>query len=219
MTPTEPAAPAEVDAFGLTETGKVRSENQDRAGTWADSAPEVVREQGRLFVVCDGMGGHASGEEPFFHGLQFFQDFFHREDRFPPGYPRQGHLQDEPGKGGPGRSTKAKEEKYRAVFAETITEDKFKACCLQIFMDAIGKKLDQDGKMIVDSSSTPSTRVNAFTRIAAYALGRPIQPILVDSAEGDILAIFREMPNDKLDEIIAEARRILEKNSANARHD
>lgn len=121
--------------------------------------------------------------------------------------------------GGPGRPAKAKEEKYRAVFSETITPDKFKACCLQIFMDAIGKKLDQDGKMIDDSTSTPSSRVNAFARIAAYALGRPIQPILVDSAEGDILAIFREMPDDKLDEIIAEARRILEKNSANTDND
>lgn len=122
-------------------------------------------------------------------------------------------------RGGPGRSAKAKEEKYRTVFSETITADKFKASCLQLWMDSVGKKLAPDGKMIDDSTSTPAMRVNAFARIAAYALGRPIQPILVDSAEGDILAIFRELDNDKLDQIIAEAQRILAKNSANASND
>lgn len=117
-------------------------------------------------------------------------------------------------KGGPGRATKAKEEKYRAVFAEVVNPDKFKASCLQLWMDSVGKKLDKEGKMIEDADSTPSTRVNAFARIAAYALGRPIQPILVDSAEGDILAIFREMDDQKLDEIISEAQRILEKSTS-----
>lgn len=117
-------------------------------------------------------------------------------------------------KGGPGRSTKFKEEKYRTIFSEVVNPEKFRASCLQVWMDSVGKKLDKDGKMIDDSNSTPATRVNAFARIAAYALGRPIQPILVDSAEGDILAIFREMDNDKLDQIIAEAQRILEKSTA-----
>jgi hypothetical protein len=122
-------------------------------------------------------------------------------------------------KGGPGRSTKSREEKYRTVFSEVINSEKFRASCLQVWMGSVGKKFDKDGKMVDDSNSTPATRVNAFARIAAYALGRPIQPILVDSAEGDILAIFRELDNDKLDQIIAEAQRILEKNSANTRND
>ena len=39
-------------------------------------------------------------------------------------------------KGGPGRSAKAKEEKYRAIFSETITPEKFKASCLQLWMDS-----------------------------------------------------------------------------------
>ena len=111
--------------------------------------------------------------------------------------------------GGPGRAAKAKEEKYRVAFAEVVDAEKFRASCLQVWLDSIGKKLNADGKMIDDADSTPATRVNAFSRIAAYALGRPIQPVLVDAAEGDILAIFREMSEEKLDQIIGEAQRVL----------
>ena len=112
-------------------------------------------------------------------------------------------------RGGPGRTAKAKEEKYRGIFTEVVDAEKFRASCLQVWLDSIGKKLDKDGKMIEDADSTPATRVNAFSRIAAYALGRPIQPVLLDSAEGDILAIFREMSEEKLDQIIGEAQRVL----------
>ena len=112
-------------------------------------------------------------------------------------------------RGGPGRAAKAKEEKYRVAFAEVVDAEKFRASCLQVWLDSIGKKLDKDGKMIEDADSTPATRVNAFSRIAAYALGRSIQPVLLDSAEGDILAIFREMSEEKLDQIIGEAQRVL----------
>ena len=113
-------------------------------------------------------------------------------------------------RGGPGRAARAKEEKYRLAFAEVVDAEKFRASCLQVWLDSIGKKLDKDGKMIEDADSTPATRVNAFSRIAAYALGRPIQPVLLDSAEGDILAIFREMSEEKLDQIIGEAQRVLD---------
>ena len=112
-------------------------------------------------------------------------------------------------RGGPGRAAKAKEEKYRGIFTEVVDAEKFRASCLQVWLDSIGKKLDKDGKMIEDADSTPATRVNAFSRIAAYALGRSIQPVLLDSAEGDILAIFREMSEEKLDQIIGEAQRVL----------
>lgn len=111
-------------------------------------------------------------------------------------------------KGGPGRSTKAREEKYRAIFAEVINPEKFKASCLQIWLDSVGKRLDKDGKMIEDTDSTPATRVNAFSRIAGYVLGKPIQPVLVDSAAGDVLAIFQEMSDEQLDAIIEEAHRV-----------
>lgn len=37
-----------------TDVGQVRSENQDAFGLWPEGSP-------RLFIVCDGMGGHEAG--------------------------------------------------------------------------------------------------------------------------------------------------------------
>lgn len=34
--------------------------------------------------------------------------------------------------GGPGRPPKAHEDKYRNIFSETITPEKFRASCLQV---------------------------------------------------------------------------------------
>ncbi len=49
-TPTLPVS----DSFGMTDVGLVRSANED--SVWFD--PDI-----ELFVVADGMGGHAAGEE------------------------------------------------------------------------------------------------------------------------------------------------------------
>ena len=49
-TPTFPVS----DSFGMTDVGLVRSANED--SVWYD--PEI-----ELFIVADGMGGHAAGEE------------------------------------------------------------------------------------------------------------------------------------------------------------
>jgi len=113
-------------------------------------------------------------------------------------------------KGGPGRPAKTHEEKYRRIFSETITLERFRASCHQLWLDSVAKRITPEGKLVNDPDSTPATRLIAFGRIAAYAMGRPIQPLLVDSAQGDVLAIFREMNSENLDQIIAEARRLLE---------
>jgi PPM family protein phosphatase len=53
--------PDDLDFDAQTDKGMVRSENQDRTGHWIDGKDDVAREHGRLFVVCDGMGGHNGG--------------------------------------------------------------------------------------------------------------------------------------------------------------
>lgn len=49
----DPATRAQVKAYGLTDTGQIREANED--------AFAVVDALG-LYLVCDGMGGHAAGE-------------------------------------------------------------------------------------------------------------------------------------------------------------
>jgi serine/threonine protein phosphatase PrpC len=46
----------------LTDTGRVRTRNEDFLGVFEPDDPELLRSRGRLFVVADGMGGHARGD-------------------------------------------------------------------------------------------------------------------------------------------------------------
>jgi protein phosphatase len=65
-----------VKAFGITDTGRVRSSNEDQfliaeltktMRIWHTSLPEPkaqrAEERGHLFLVADGMGGHRAGEQ------------------------------------------------------------------------------------------------------------------------------------------------------------
>lgn len=45
----------EIDFFHLSDTGRVREENEDAVGSWP-------HEDGLLFAVADGMGGHNAGQ-------------------------------------------------------------------------------------------------------------------------------------------------------------
>lgn len=116
--------------------------------------------------------------------------------------------------GGPGRPRKTPEPTRQQVFSEIITPEKFRAVVQQVWLDAVGKKIDKDGKLADDAKSTPLARSNAFARLAGYVLGKPIQPLLVDNGEGNVLELFRSMSDAQLDQIIAEAQRVLNNNDA-----
>lgn len=47
-----------MEAYALTDTGRVRSMNQD----YIYSSPEMVGSLPNLFLVADGMGGHKAGD-------------------------------------------------------------------------------------------------------------------------------------------------------------
>src|SRR5436305_13839974 len=45
-----------------SEPGDIRPHNEDFAGAYAPTIPDDAWDRGPLFVVCDGLGGHAAGE-------------------------------------------------------------------------------------------------------------------------------------------------------------
>ncbi len=47
----------------LTDIGQVRTENQDAVGKFPSDNLDISSPKGQLFIVADGMGGHAGGRE------------------------------------------------------------------------------------------------------------------------------------------------------------
>ena len=46
----------------VTDVGRKRTANEDNLGLYVPDDPELLDQIGALFVVADGMGGHAKGE-------------------------------------------------------------------------------------------------------------------------------------------------------------
>lgn len=51
-----------LEAAELTDVGRRRERNQDNVAYQVPTDTQVLDEKGALFIVCDGMGGHAAGE-------------------------------------------------------------------------------------------------------------------------------------------------------------
>ena len=51
-----------LEFFGASDIGLVRKENQDSFGKFPSESDDRNQPKGILFIVADGMGGHASGE-------------------------------------------------------------------------------------------------------------------------------------------------------------
>ena len=50
-------------AAGCSQAGLQREVNEDHLATPEGLAPELPAHRGRLYIVADGMGGHAAGEQ------------------------------------------------------------------------------------------------------------------------------------------------------------
>ncbi|MGH7304165.1 MAG: Stp1/IreP family PP2C-type Ser/Thr phosphatase [Candidatus Rokuibacteriota bacterium] len=68
----------------LTDTGRVRTRNEDCLGAFEPDAPEILQSRGRLFVVADGMGGYARGDEASRLAVQTLRDAYYEAERSEP---------------------------------------------------------------------------------------------------------------------------------------
>ena len=67
-------------AAGLTDVGRRRERNQDNVAHFVPQDEHVLVEKGALFVVCDGMGGHAAGEVAAELGVNSIRDIYYASD-------------------------------------------------------------------------------------------------------------------------------------------
>src|SRR5215472_8457086 len=64
-------------AAGLTDVGRRREHNQDNVTHYVPPDENELAEKGALFVVCDGMGGHAAGEVASELGVNAVRDVYY----------------------------------------------------------------------------------------------------------------------------------------------
>ncbi|MBI1332377.1 MAG: Stp1/IreP family PP2C-type Ser/Thr phosphatase [Armatimonadetes bacterium] len=62
LPPAELRALAKVSIGAKTDLGRVRENNEDKFEFYVSDDEAVLASRGQVFVVCDGMGGHAAGQ-------------------------------------------------------------------------------------------------------------------------------------------------------------
>lgn len=71
-------------SYSRSDIGKVRTNNEDFCGAVEPQDRRALRQSGRLYVVADGMGGHAQGEKASTFAVQTLLKAYYREPKVPP---------------------------------------------------------------------------------------------------------------------------------------
>lgn len=114
-----------------------------------------------------------------------------------------------------GRPPREREAAYLLIMKEVVTADNWRTLVQEVYLGAIGfrVKRDSEGKVIggieKDEMSTPASRL-AYTRfIADYLIGKPVQPVICEQSYGNLVDVFVQLDDDKLQEVVRAAEEIV----------
>jgi len=123
-----------------------------------------------------------------------------------------------------GRKGYGFEVRFKKIFADVFDETTIRAACVQLKAHVFGQRVDVKTMTVVDDpDSSPTSRLAAWTKMAEYAFGKPIQPMVVaEDQDGELLEVMKSMAasikqeNDeaKLQGIVDEAMEYLNKAAA-----
>src|SRR5215471_16709614 len=69
-----------LDVAQLTDVGRKREHNEDNMAYVIPKDPQVMARKGALFIVADGMGGHAAGEVASEIAVDTVSDAYYQDD-------------------------------------------------------------------------------------------------------------------------------------------
>lgn len=72
------------DSYYRSDIGKVRTNNEDSCGAVEPADRRVLDQSGRLYVVADGMGGHAQGEKASAYAVGTLLNIYFRSPQLAP---------------------------------------------------------------------------------------------------------------------------------------
>ncbi len=69
-----------LDVAQLTDVGRKREHNEDNMAYVIPKDPQVMANKGALFIVADGMGGHAAGEVASEIAVDTVSNMYYQDD-------------------------------------------------------------------------------------------------------------------------------------------
>ena len=69
-----------LDVAQLTDVGRKREHNEDNMAYVIPKDPQVMAKKGALFIVADGMGGHAAGEVASEIAVDTVSNMYYQDD-------------------------------------------------------------------------------------------------------------------------------------------
>ena len=193
-----------LDAHLITDLGLARERNEDRCGAFTPEDAETRAQRGRLFVVADGMGGHAGGDVAAELTVQSLPQVYFRGEWSGPGetlrsafIAANGVIEQnaaaEPARQGMGAAAVA-----AAVIGERAVLAHLGDCRAYRIRAGVAERLTSDHTWIEErlaagTITSDEARIHPYRHVLSRALGAEIdaEPTVseVDFRPGDVLVL------------------------------